>query len=369
MSTVTENSTLYDSLIARTDSLNPIALQAAGEFEEKSGTIYQSVENQSKQRQRELSVENSIIQEKLWLDKMNLVNAFTLLCPQMLVKLNAWNYQVYSERGLSFNDFLEDNKAWAQATTENISNPETITAVFDWLINSHNDFIELAKHSNISSFPDNFELNSQAGQFLSYLLDADSTKATATAKDYNQNHNSPTAAYLDLVQPAMYKIGVMWQKNEISPAEEHLATSIVSRIIEEVYENAPSKSSNKNHCLVCTIEGEKHFIGSRIFADMLEMDGWDVEYLGADIPNETLCQYIQKRKNIRLLAVSVSMAFNLGKVKQLIELVKTRHSDVKIIIGGLAINIIPFAKNRLNADAIVPTAAEGIKAAGKFKRE
>lgn len=369
MSTVTENSTLYDSLVTRTDSLNPIDPQAAGEFEEKSGTIYQFVESQSKQRSRENSVEKSIIQEKLWLDKMNFINAFALSSPQMLVKLTAWNYQVYSERGLSFEDFLEDNKAWAQATTENISNPATITPVFDWLIKSHDDFIELAKHSNISSFPDNFELNSQPGQFLSFLLNADSSNAVANAKSYAEKQNSPAAAYMDLIQPAMYKIGIMWQKNEISPAEEHLATSIVSRIIEEIYENVPSKSSNKNRCLVCTIEGEKHFLGSRIFADMLEMNGWDVEYLGADIPNETLCQYLNKHKNIKLLAVSVSMIFNLEHAKKLAEMVKTRCSNVKIIFGGLAISLVPSVKNILNADAFAPTAADGIKAAAKFKSE
>ena len=41
--------------------------------------------------------------------------------------------------------------------------------------------------------------------------------------------------YLKVVQPAMYEIGSLWQTGEISVAEEHLATSLMNRLMASTY--------------------------------------------------------------------------------------------------------------------------------------
>ncbi|WP_254434125.1 B12-binding domain-containing protein [Halobacillus sp. Marseille-Q1614] len=45
--------------------------------------------------------------------------------------------------------------------------------------------------------------------------------------------------YEDIITPAMYHVGELWEKNEISVADEHLATAICDFVLSRLDAKAP----------------------------------------------------------------------------------------------------------------------------------
>ena len=57
--------------------------------------------------------------------------------------------------------------------------------------------------------------------------------------------NGQEALYMGLIKPVMYEIGQLWEHDKISTAEEHLATSLVGRILPACMQNFPSPLSQR----------------------------------------------------------------------------------------------------------------------------
>ena len=89
---------------------------------------------------------------------------------------------------------------------------------------------------------------------------------------------------------AQQEIGRLWQENQISVAEEHMATAITQLALAHLYPRMPRREENGKKVLVACVQGETHELGARMGADLLEMYGFDVRFLGADVPTERLVQ-------------------------------------------------------------------------------
>ncbi len=144
---------------------------------------------------------------------------------------------------------------------------------------------------------------------------------------------------LHVIQPALYWIGELWQANQASVAQEHLATAIVHAVMTVGLVRSPPKSLNGKRVLLACVEGNQHAVGLRIVADSFMLSGWDVQYLGANVPTRALVQQVEQwRPN--LVGLSVSFAHQLPVVKSIIQQLSDRLGNAKpaVTIGGLAIN-------------------------------
>ena len=87
--------------------------------------------------------------------------------------------------------------------------------------------------------------------------------------------------------------------------------------------------------LVACVPGELHEFPARLLADSLDMAGYDVRFLGADVPLPDLLDEIA-RENPDLLALSVTMVFNLRSLRDTLKSVRAQHPALTIAAGGLA---------------------------------
>lgn len=147
--------------------------------------------------------------------------------------------------------------------------------------------------------------------------------------------------YDKVFYPSMVRIGEMWQENQISVAQEHLATAITQSIISSLYyrifEGKPLE--NKGKIIIACIGNELHELGSRMLADLLEMDGFDVKYLGANTPNYSIIKIVDEEKPL-IVGISCTMSFNVNGVRELIAMIKTGETkDVSIFAGGRAFDV------------------------------
>jgi DNA-binding transcriptional MerR regulator/methylmalonyl-CoA mutase cobalamin-binding subunit len=90
--------------------------------------------------------------------------------------------------------------------------------------------------------------------------------------------------FLDaLVAPLLRRMGDEWESGNLTPAQEHLATAIIQRVLEGAihFLVAPHGAPN---LLLATPAGEQHKMGAVLAATAAAAEGWRVTYLGPDLP-------------------------------------------------------------------------------------
>ena len=96
---------------------------------------------------------------------------------------------------------------------------------------------------------------------------------------------SPIEVLDDVVTPAMHEVGHRWERGTIGIAEEHLASSVISRMLTRLAPlliTAPARS--RPAVLMAGAQGERHVLGLQMASDVLEGAGYAVKYAGADLP-------------------------------------------------------------------------------------
>jgi methanogenic corrinoid protein MtbC1 len=141
--------------------------------------------------------------------------------------------------------------------------------------------------------------------------------------------------HLKVIQPAQYEIGRLWQENRISVAQEHLATAISQLALSHLYRHLPRDASNGKVIMLSCVAGELHEVGARMASDFLEMAGFDVRFLGANVPTEHLVRMVLEQKP-DLLALSVTMTYHLPALREAVQQVRAAAPKLPIAVGGLA---------------------------------
>jgi MerR family transcriptional regulator, light-induced transcriptional regulator len=145
---------------------------------------------------------------------------------------------------------------------------------------------------------------------------------------------------IHLIQPALYRIGEKWQANQISVVQEHLATAIAQMVMTMglLRSPAPVDKSYRRVLLAC-VQGNQHCLGLRMVADAFQLSGWEVHYLGADVPTSDIVSYVIDWKP-DLIGLSVAFPHQLRMVKRMITALTAIFGDARpaVLLGGLAIN-------------------------------
>ncbi len=284
---------------------------------------------------------------------------------ELLVRTVPWTYRTYHAKGFSYDHFLIELVAFQVAIHECIADPvmkSEILAVYKWMIQNHEKFIILSRNGEGFSFSVHNEANEMQQVFMTLLLQGDTQgclgivdKSIFTAEDLKY-------FYLHVIWPALYSIGHLWEANHISVAEEHVATAIVGRVMASLYPRFALFDVTKGKAIVSAGPNEFHEVGARMVADFMEMDGWDVTYLGANTPADVLLDTLKQNKPF-VVALSVATVFNLESALQLIRMIKNdpETSGIKVMVGGRAFNGMPQLWQTIGADGYAADAEVALK--------
>lgn len=139
--------------------------------------------------------------------------------------------------------------------------------------------------------------------------------------------------YVNLFQHSMYEVGTLWEQNKISVATEHMCTAITESMINLCYPAIFSADHIGRKAVIACTPGEYHQIGARMVADYFELHGWDGYFLGSNTPPVELIRFIRQQQP-DLLAISMSIFFNLSCLVELIHAVRSAFPELTIIVGG-----------------------------------
>jgi methanogenic corrinoid protein MtbC1/DNA-binding XRE family transcriptional regulator len=174
--------------------------------------------------------------------------------------------------------------------------------------------------------------------------------------------------YSQVIAPALANVGDLWCKKEISVAEEHLATQLVLSHLERLSSMFAWRDRLSSYrVLVGCVEGERHWVGARMFVDLCLSRGWSAEFLGPDVPGNALID-IAKKRAPHVVALSATMAPGADHARRMIRTLAALPNPPRIILGGQAIASAAPTHSFGAACVIARDAIDGVEIAQKFLR-
>jgi len=205
--------------------------------------------------------------------------------------------------------------------------------------------------------------------FVQALLAGNRNAALNLAKEFVQHGQTVRDVYLEILQPAMYEIGRLWETNQITVAREHMATAITQYVMAQLFPLLiQSAKAGRGTVIVTGVEGELHQIGALMVSDVLESDGWQVRFLGSNMPHSGILDAL-KQENASVLCISTTILTNLPKAVELIQAVRSSLPTVRIVVGGAAFKSAGELCKELGADAFAPDLVGALKVVGEVVAE
>ena len=117
--------------------------------------------------------------------------------------------------------------------------------------------------------------------------------------------------YIKIMLPTFSKIGLFWLTNRINPAQEHFLSEMFKQKVYSEIDRIKKSNRASSNWLLFLPPDEYHEIGLLFSRFLLIQNGFDVIYLGANVPLSALKQVSQTKKIDNLLFFSIS---NFSKI-------------------------------------------------------
>jgi methanogenic corrinoid protein MtbC1 len=173
-----------------------------------------------------------------------------------------------------------------------------------------------------------------------------------------------TEAQIDheIIAPALWFVGELWERGEISIADEHLATEISLRVLalqREAKRLARTRGSQR--VLLATPDGELHVVALRMADNLLRDAGYDVVMLGPDVPPVALAASAE-RYQPSVICLSATMPGGGDKLLIAIHEAQCAYPAARFVVGGRGLSSRIRARPGIEVCRRVPEVVEAVDA-------
>jgi MerR family transcriptional regulator, light-induced transcriptional regulator len=170
--------------------------------------------------------------------------------------------------------------------------------------------------------------------FLEALLTGDERAAEVVAREAIEGDLPETEICEGIITPALHTIGEMWAGGLISVADEHLATQISMRVLalqRDAFRRLNERTNQQVY--LAGIEGEQHVVGLEMAANLLRHSGFDVRFLGPDVPIQSLGQIVARRRP-HVVALTVTMRDSAMLIGLALNEIDRASPGTGVVVGG-----------------------------------
>ena len=365
-----------EELIRDAVSLGMVSREAGEEYDRKFQTIvdfvdseldaYQSIDALIGRNPRSMMYDNHAYHARF------MANVFKSNQFELLARLVPWVYRAYHSHGFSYDYFPVELRSWKRAVEEKLvdKGANHIIAIYDWMIAHHSQMIELSLDAKDPQTAVPGKWTDIRRAMLECLIEGNAKGALDLSRRSVKTKSDLKEFYLQVIQPSLCDVGTLWEKGDVSVAEEHLATSIIGRVMASFYASLFDVKPSKGVVVVTAAPNELHEVGARMVADFFEIDGWDTRYLGANTPIADLKSFLSNN-TCNILVISVAMPFNLDKAQEALDMVRGDPllRKIRVLIGGRVFNDFPELRKSLRSDGWASDAEGVIEVADRWYRE
>ncbi|MEI6290646.1 MAG: MerR family transcriptional regulator [Chloroflexota bacterium] len=145
------------------------------------------------------------------------------------------------------------------------------------------------------------------------------------------------AVCTEVIQRGISEIGTLWYENRINIHQEHFASALATRRLETLIFSCPAPTRNETIIIGCPA-GEWHTITQLLMALLLRRRGFNVVYLGANVPSQQFINTLQivKANIVILAAQQLKTAISLQQSAKMIT-----EYGVNVAFGGRIFGLHP----------------------------
>jgi len=153
----------------------------------------------------------------------------------------------------------------------------------------------------------------------------------------------PETVAVELLQRAAARVGEGWYQGDVTVQQEHFCSAQIVRRLETLVMAAPPPARPGRILVACPPE-EYHVIGPLLLTFLLRRRGWEVVYLGANVPTERLETTVAAvRPQLAIMAAQqLHTAATLAEAAELL-----KQEQVPLAYGGLIFNLLPPLRRRV----------------------
>lgn len=194
-------------------------------------------------------------------------------------------------------------------------------------------------------------------QLLSTMLNADRQGAVVVVNQLLAEGLSSKQIIIEILDPALAKLGNFWGNQAISLAQTFVAAKIAEDVLLRCLPDAAA-TPHRDPVVIGNIEDDFHSLGRRIVGAFLRAAGWDVHDLGNDVLPE---QFVEKALEVGASVIGVSAmmqttALNIRKLRALIN-ARGLKGRLQLAVGGAVFNWRPDLVAEVGADGTAQNAA------------
>jgi excisionase family DNA binding protein len=175
------------------------------------------------------------------------------------------------------------------------------------------------------------------GRLHRLLLDGAAADAAALARKVVADGAPVGDVYIQLLAPALHRIGEDWAQGHVLVAQEHRATEIVTSITARLGEHFRRRGPARGTAVTLTPTGDHHALAASMVADFLRGGGYDVHHLGCNVPAGELRLFVDLT-DPDVVCISITRSdLDDDALAELVE-AGTQHHGLLVVLGGQGID-------------------------------
>lgn len=137
----------------------------------------------------------------------------------------------------------------------------------------------------------------------------------------------------EIVYPFMEKIGVLWQTEKITPAQEHFISHLVRQKIIVAIDGLSSQAVRPEKVMLFLPENEWHELGLLFSHYLVRKAGYKTYYLGQSVPLPDVISVVNTHQPDILITSIISSPFG-SRVEDYLNKLSQTFPDKKILVSG-----------------------------------
>jgi corrinoid protein of di/trimethylamine methyltransferase len=141
-------------------------------------------------------------------------------------------------------------------------------------------------------------------------------------------------AIMNGLAAGMEKVGDLYDKQEYFVPELLMSADALYLGLDILKPHIKKETVRQmGQVVIGTVQGDVHDIGKNIIKLMFDVGGFEVHDLGRDVPLERFVEE-QMRTDSEIVAMSAMMTTTMMGMKKVIEMIKEKNPNVRIMLGG-----------------------------------
>lgn len=159
---------------------------------------------------------------------------------------------------------------------------------------------------------------------------------------------------LEIIYPFLEKIGVLWQTDNITPAQEHFISNLIKNKLIVAIDSLPLPGKGAKRVVLFLPENELHEIALLFYCYICKKEGLRTYYLGQTVPFQSL-KSICEEHDPQIIVSSFTSFPQTHAIQGYMNRLTTEFPNIKVFVTGHALKKtkVSLAKNAHQFDNAV----------------